>query len=114
MDFSKNKITELHLSNLEGDSFTIDENITKLFVYNCPDFKTVPAHIIELNVRNCASFKSVPKTVKYLEVYNCPLYVPNKASAKQEAAMALLQDLRKYVKLINPKLKLHLTKTKEN
>ena len=65
----------LFLQDLKGDNFKIDEKFTKLWVDNCPDFKTVPAHIIELNIRNCANFKHAPDTVEYLTVHNCPLYI---------------------------------------
>ena len=54
----------LLLQDLKGDNFDIPEKITKLWVYNCPDFKTVPAHVIELNIRNCASFEHAPESVK--------------------------------------------------
>ena len=77
----------LLLQDLKGDSFDIPSKFTKLWVDNCPDFKTVPAHIIELNVRNCASFNKVPKTVQYLAVYNCPLLDKNKIIEKQITAM---------------------------
>ena len=85
----------LFLQDLKGDSFDIPEKFDKLWVDNCPDFKTVPAHIIELNVRNCASFKKVPKTVKYLAIYNCPLYLSTKTNENKEKAMRLMQVLIK-------------------
>ena len=89
----------LLLQDLEGDSFDIPPKFDKLWVDNCPDFKTVPAHIIELNVRNCASFKKVPKTVQYLAVYNCPLLDKNKIK-KQINYMDILLELRAKSNLI--------------
>lgn len=94
----------LLLQDLQGDSFDIPPKFTKLFVDNCPDFKTVPAHIIELNVRNCASFKKVPATVKYLAVHNCQSLVRTKAIEHQINAMNDMIVLRNKSKLNVPKL----------
>ena len=92
----------LLLQDLKGDSFDIPSKFTKLWVDNCPDFKTVPAHIIELNVRNCASFNKVPKTVQYLAVYNCPLLDKNKIIEKQITAMNNMIILRNKSKINTP------------
>ena len=100
MDLSKTWIAELHLTNFSGDSFTIDENITRLFVNNCPDFKTVPAHITDLNIMNCPSFKTVPKTVKKFNIYNCPLYEEENNDDRQE-----LIFLRSHIENLEKKIK---------
>ena len=70
----------LFLQDLKGDQFAIEHKFDKLFVDNCPDFKTVPASVVELNIRNCASFESAPNTVQKLTIENCPRYLPNQRS----------------------------------